>query len=69
MVRAPRQRHDGQVGTLSGFKGTHLRVESQSPRGAKGCKLECVRGEQGIGPPLACPGHDDRCAQLVEHVE
>ena len=69
VVRAPRQRHDGQVGALSGFKGTHLGVESQSPRGVERREPQRVGGEQGVGPPLARPRDDDRGAQLLEHVE
>ena len=69
MVGAPCKRHNGQVGALAGFKGTHLAVESQGPGGIERCEPQCVLREQGVGPPLTCAGGHDRGASLVEHVE
>ena len=69
MVGAPCKRHNGQVGALAWFKGTHPAVESQGPGGIERREPQGILREQCLRLPLTSAGGHDRGARLVEHVE
>ena len=70
MVRAPRERHDRQVGALAGRQGTHLGVHPQCAGGVDRRELERLGAPSSASARRSRPaGHVDRRPHLLEEVE